>query len=58
MGNRAILSGNATAEQLSNIYGISLETVYNNYLGVTPMLGQNDVPDEVTTFSDINEINE
>lgn len=62
MGENAINAINSTFEQLRKIYsegGIDRhDTAIWRMIGVTPMIGQNDIPSEVFTLEDAEELRE
>lgn len=60
MGDAAISAGNALFSQLKTLYQNAGQTLSDSLVwrkvGVTPMIGQNDVPGEIFTLDDANDL--
>ena len=60
MGDAAISAGNALFSQLKTLYQNAGQTLSDSLIwrkvGVTPMIGQNDVPGEIFTLDDANDL--
>ncbi len=56
MGDHAIEAVNSTHAQLKSIYPALSDAQLYNKIGVTPMLGQNDIASEVFTLADADKV--